>query len=402
MDRDLLLRLRLPDGRPATLRLGPASTVLALEDAIVSSWDLAGRPYALVREEGTYRRGLDGGLLHKRGASDGAPRLRRRLSAEEGAAAVEAARREAESALNGLVGLGASAPAEATRRLERVVAMDVAALRSDAARFLEASGPIGILPPDQYLSLVVRVTEGCSWNACTFCRFYRDTPFRWKTPNELRVHSAALRRYFGDSIALRRDIFLGDANALCLAPAHLLPLLEVVAAEFPDRPVASFVDAWTGQRKSADEWRACARLGLERVYVGLETGDPGLLSWLRKPGSPDDAVALVNALHEAGVDAAVIVLLGAGGTRFDEAHVDRTAATLRGMGLGSGDLLYFSELVDDPSLDYGRHAAGEADLAPLGAAACKGQREAILSALLPTGHSTRPRIATYDVREFVY
>ena len=58
-----LLRLALPDGRPATLLLGEASTVLSAGDALVSSWDLSGRPYALVRETGTYRRGLDGGLL---------------------------------------------------------------------------------------------------------------------------------------------------------------------------------------------------------------------------------------------------------------------------------------------------------------------------------------------------
>jgi hypothetical protein len=400
MARDALVRLRLPDGRPATLRLGPASTVLALADTIVSSWDLAGRPYVLVRDDGTYRRGLDGGLLHKREASAGAPRLRRRLSAEEGAATVEAARREARSALIALVGLAPLAPADATRRLERVRAMDAAALRSDAARFLEASGPIGILPPDQYLSLVVRVTEGCSWNACTFCGLYRHVPFRWKTPDELRTHTAALRRYFGDSIALRRGVFLGDANALCLAPALLGPLLEVIAAELPGRPVASFVDAWTGQRKSADEWKDCARLGLQRVYVGLETGDPDLLSWLRKPGSPDDAVALVDTLHQAGVDVGVVVLLGAGGTRFSAAHVENTAAALGRMGLGPRDVLFFSELVDDPSLDYGRYAAGAADLEPLDAAGCGKQREAILSAL-PAGDS-RPRSATYDIREFVY
>ena len=55
-----------------------------------------------------------------------------------------------------------------------------------------ASGPVGILPPDQYLSLVVRVTEGCSWNACTFCSLYRNVPFRAKSPGELRAHLAAL------------------------------------------------------------------------------------------------------------------------------------------------------------------------------------------------------------------
>ena len=92
-----LLRFALPDGRPATLLLGEASTVLSVDDALVSSWDLAGRPYALVRETGTYRRGLDGRLLWKREATADGPRLRRRLSAAEGEPVVEAARRDAEA-----------------------------------------------------------------------------------------------------------------------------------------------------------------------------------------------------------------------------------------------------------------------------------------------------------------
>ncbi len=400
MATDPLLRLTLPDGRPAALRLGASSTVLAVEDTIVSSWDLAGRPYALVREDGTHRRGLDGRFLHKREETPDAPRLRERRSAEEGAATVEAARGEAGAAL---AALDDDASPEAIVRLRRIVSMDAAALRLDAARFLEASGPVGILPPDQYLSLVVRVTEGCSWNACTFCTLYRDVPFRWKTPDELREHVSALRGYFGESIALRRGLFLGDANALCLAQVHLLPLLETLSVEFPGAPVASFVDAWSGQRKSAEEWRACAHLGLERVYVGLETGHPALLGWLRKPGSPDDAVALVSALHEAEVAAGVIVLLGAGGARYSEAHVRDTAAVLARMGLGPRDLLYFSELVDDPSLEQGRHAAGAGrDLEPLGPERCRRQREAILSALRAAAPGARPRTATYDIREFVY
>jgi hypothetical protein len=398
MVRDPLLQLTLSEGRTATLRLGEASTVLAVDEAWISSWDLAGRPYALVREDGTYRRGLDGRFLHKREATAAGPRIRRRLSAEEGTPVVEAARREAEGALDVLK----PSMTEAMGRLRGVVAMTPAALRRDVERFLSASGPIGILPPDQYLSIVVRVTEGCSWNACTFCSFYRDMPFRWKTPEGLRAHLSMLRDYFGQSMALRRGVFLGDANALCLSRDHLLPLLETVASALPDRRVASFVDAWTGQRKSADDWRACARLGLERVYVGLETGDPELLAWLGKPGTPEDALALVEALHRGGVGVGVIVLLGAGGRRFSEAHVRETAAILTRMNLGPRDLLYLSELVDDPSLEYGRHAAGAPDLAPLGPEGCAEQRNAILSSFRPADPAEPPCTATYDIREFVY
>jgi hypothetical protein len=401
-----LLRFALPDGRPVTLLLGEASTVLSIDDRLVSSWDLAGRPYALVRETGTYRRSLDGGLLRKREATVDSPRLRERLSAADGEPVVEAARREAEASLavipRGSGWAGPEGSAGAVHRLRTIVAMDAASLREDASRFLAASGPVGILPPDQYLALVVRVTEGCSWNACTFCRLYRDVPFRFKSPDELERHIGALSTYFGPSLALRRSVFLGDANALCLAHDRLLPLVELVAARLPRRPLHSFVDAWTGARRPAAEWRAYAGLGLKRVYVGLETGDPPLLAWLEKPGSPQEAVDLVRTLREAGIAAGVIVLLGAGGERFADTHATRTAEVLSAMGLGPDDLVFFSEYVDDPGLAYGRRAAGAADLQPLPAARCLEQRHAIERALRPADPARPPRSATYDIREFVY
>jgi radical SAM superfamily enzyme YgiQ (UPF0313 family) len=280
--------------------------------------------------------------------------------------------------------------------------MDAAALRDDALRFLAASGPVGILPPDQYLSLVVRVTEGCSWNACTFCRLYRDVPFRFKRRDELEAHLSALRAYFGPSLALRRSVFLGDANALCLSREHLLPLVQAVAARFPGAPLFSFLDAWTGHRKGAGELRDYAALGLRRVYVGLETGDPALLAWLEKPGSPQDAVDLVGALHEAGIGAGVIVLLGMGGERFAGAHAGRTAETLTAMRLLPDDLVYFSEYVDDPGLAYGRRAGDASDLRPLASARNEELRRQMLAAFRPADPARPPRTASYDIREFVY
>jgi radical SAM superfamily enzyme YgiQ (UPF0313 family) len=201
---------------------------------------------------------------------------------------------------------------------------------------------------------------------------------------------AALREYFGPSIALRRSVFLGDANALCLAHDRLLPLVEVVARELAGIPLYSFLDAWTGQRRSVAEWRDYAALGLRRVYVGLETGDPGLLTWLEKPGSPQDAVDLVGALHEAGIVAGVIVLLGAGGERFAEAHAARTAEALTAMRLGPDDLVYFSEYVDEPGLAYGRRAAGMPDLQPLAPTRNAELRRAILAGSRPGGGGPPP------------
>ncbi len=421
-----LLRFRLPDDRKATLLLGDTSSVLSVDDALVSSWDLAGRPYALVRRDGTYRRGLDGHFLRKREALSGSPRLRRRLTATEGEPVVEVSRSEAALALESLTGerpLSSFVPGatghqgpddpkgsaeedraihEALRRLRIVMSMDTSTLAEDAQRFTEVVGRVGILPPDQYLALVVRMTEGCSWNGCSFCSLYRGVPFRSRTPEELTVHLKALRAFFGESIALRQSIFLGDANALCLDHDDLLPLLEVVSSEFPGRPLHSFVDAWTGRRKGVGQWRSYAARGLKRVYVGLETGDPDLLAWLGKPGAPAGAVDLVKSLHEAGVAVGVIVLLGAGGERFADAHTSRTAEVLEAMSLREHDLLYFSELVPEPGIEYGRRAAGAPDLQPLPPRGCAAQRQTILNLLRITEHAAEARTATYDIREFVY
>ena len=184
----------------------------------------------------------------------------------------------------------------------------LAVLALDAARFASVYDTVGILPPDQYLALVLQATEGCSWNACTFCHLFRGRPFRVKTEAEFGEHIEGVRRFFGDAIALRRSLFLGAANALCVASDRMLPLMESAVRAFPQAAkggVHAFVDAWAGRRRSA-EYGGYAALGLRRVYVGLESGDPQLLSWLRKPGTPEDALSLVEALHESGIAVGVI------------------------------------------------------------------------------------------------
>jgi radical SAM superfamily enzyme YgiQ (UPF0313 family) len=404
----------------ASISLAEASTSVCLDETRVSSYDLGGRPYVLVRDDWTYRRALDGRLLQKGRGRTG--RVRQLLSAEAGRAVVEGARREVRGLLDrGLPSeLQAATRAEAVRRLERIAAMDGAALEKDARRFAALYRPLGVLPPDQYLALVIQVTEGCSWNACTFCDLYRDTSFRVKTVAELDRHLEAVRAYFGEAIALRRSLFLADANALCLSHQRLLPLLDRVASAFPVAPadllpreryawlreqprgisgVHSFVDAWSGSRKDVSELRAYAARGLRRVYVGLETGDPDLLSWLGKPGSPEDAVELVSRLHQAGLSAGVIVLVGAGGERFFEAHVRETLRVLDRMRLGTGDLLYLSELVEHPHLEYARRASRPA---PLSDERFEDQRRALLGGLRPADPAHPPRVARYDICEFVY
>ncbi len=414
------ISLKRPSGETTLVRAGAASTVLLRGDE-VAAYDLSGRLYALTRSGSMWRRSLDGHWLEK-GVLAGT-RVRRRHAAAAGAELIEEARLAALGVLRALDSPADCAPDEANEvhlRLERVVAFDRAALERDAERFRTLYSPIGILPPDEYLALLVQVTEGCSWNDCTFCDLGRQAPFRVKSVSELEAHIEAVCAYMGAALSLRRSVFLGSANALAVGHERLLPLIECVRRFFVIAPPAlppsarsawlsedprrvlglsAFVDAWTGQGKRVEEWSAYAALGLRRVSLGLETGDPELLAWLGKAGSPQDAATLVRRLHAAGIACAVIVLLGAGGERFYAAHVHRTAAVLGAMGLDGRDIVYFSEIVSQPELPYARRM--EADgLRPLTPLRLHSQRQTIADVF--ASQRSRPRCSSYDIREFVY
>ena len=254
------------------------------------------------------------------------------------------------------------------------------------------------------MAVVLQATEGCSFNTCTFCDFFRDRPFRIKPPDEFRAHAQAVRGYLGEGFSLRRTIFLGDANALVIPMPRLVSLMEIVHEVYDVHGlegIYAFLDGFSGERKSAEDYRALADLGLAMVYIGLESGSADLLRFLKKPAMPDEVIHAVRALKQGGVSVGLIVLLGAGGHTYAEEHVRETINVLNAMELDGGDLIYFSELVVSDNLPYARDAY-QAGLQPLTAEERIAQGEAIEAGLRFADEADSPRISRYDIREFIY
>ncbi|MCK4772982.1 MAG: radical SAM protein [Candidatus Latescibacteria bacterium] len=296
--------------------------------------------------------------------------------------------------------------------LRNLTGWDVETLRRDAARFAEIYTPVGILPPDQYMAQVVQLTHGCSFNTCTFCTFYRDIPFRVKSPSELRQHLVEVDRFLGRGTSLRHSLFLGDANALAVPMDMLEPLFEIVSDHYRDRlwgtdgadthlnGMHAFLDGFSGTRKSAEDFNRLRRLGLKRVTVGLESGHDPLLEWLRKPGTSYDVMGCVEAMKGAGLQVCLVVLVGAGGEAFNRGHILDTRRFLADMPLDSGDIIYFSEYVQEPGAPYGV-IMEEDGILPLDGEGVGRQCDEISSALRPSTEGG-PRTAVYDIREFTY
>ncbi|MEZ0346898.1 MAG: radical SAM protein [Thermus sp.] len=354
--------------------LKPEATLLSLGDRVLS-FDREGRLYHYFRQGMTYKRALDGSLhlRHREGV-----RRRRRLAPEEALGVYREALALAEAHLR-----------DAVRRRE-VLRWTPEALLDPGPYQRAYAWPISILPPDAYLAVVLQATTGCTWNRCTFCSFYQDRPFQKRSPKAFAEHVERVRELLGRGMLLRRGVFLADGNALALSEP-LLPLLEIVQRAFPGEPVLGFLDLFSGLKKEASWWEGLRALGLRRVYVGLETGHAPLLALLGKPGHPREVVALVGALKRAGVAVGVILLVGAGGKPFAEAHFRDSLALLAELPLDRGDLVYLSPFQEDPSTPYA--ALG---LEPLP------EVEAELKAWAGALRRLGLRAGRYDIREFLY
>lgn len=355
----------------------------------------------------SYRRGLNGRIVVKWQTADGG-RERRWLDEPESEHLLEIARACASGLTNdlasGMLQTTPLLPASDLSVLSRAAFFDPARYSTDIQTYHQVYQPVGILPPDQYMAVVLQAAEGCSFNTCTFCNFYKDRRFRIKTPQEFQDHAAAVKDFLGDGLSLRRTIFLGDANALVVPMPRLLPLMEITRRVFDVDHLGgifAFLDGFSAEKKSAKDFAQLAELGLRRIYIGLESGHSPLLRLLKKPGQAEDAVQAVHAMKTGGVSAGVIVLLGAGGRQYASAHVQDTIAVLNRMQLDADDLIYFSELVEGEDMQYTRDAYAQ-NLQPLTPAERIQQGEQIDAALRFDPKRGVPHISRYDIREFVY
>lgn len=409
-------------GDPLYVSLAAGTLTLSFAGRSSVSFDGAGRLLGAWFDGITYRRSLDNRVLAKWiDPATAGTRARRFLPEDERRALIErayAAAANVERAMaSGALEMGSS-PAAWNQQvqvwLSSVAGWSWARLQDEVCRFHTIYKPVSILPPDQYLSIVLQATEGCSYNRCTFCTFYRDRPFRIKSVEEFTAHCDQVRDFLGAGITVRRSIFLADANAVIAPQRLLLPMLDAVSARFPVRApgvprgtdwelegIYAFVSAPDALHKRAEDFAELRARGVRRLYVGLETGHDPLRAFLAKPGSAADVVEAVATMKAGGMEIGVILMLGIGGEAYRAAHLEGTVALIQQMPLGSGDLIYLSPFVADEPSPY-LAAMQAAGIAPLNAAALEVEEQRFKRALTPWAAANGVRVSKYDVREFIY
>ena len=207
-------------------------------------------------------------------------------------------------------------------------------------------------PPSEARSLIVQVTNGCSWNRCTFCEMYTQPQkaFRAKPQADIEAELAAVAR---EGYAPRR-VFLADGDAMVLSHRRLRDILGAVRRHLPaTQRVSSYCLPRNVRRKSVEELAELRELGLGLVYVGCESGDDTVLERVSKGETFESSLAALEKLHAAGIDTSVMILNGLGGRRYSRQHAERSAELMN-----AAQPAYLSTLVVSFPLGPKRFEAG--------------------------------------------
>jgi histone acetyltransferase (RNA polymerase elongator complex component) len=227
-------------------------------------------------------------------------------------------------------------------------------------------------PPSEggSFSLLLRITRNCPWNRCAFCNMYKTEKFEVRSPDEIKAdidsiaaicnelreisHRLGLNGRITRDTAIElitknpelnyhhgfgmvfnwlqsgaKTAFLQDANSPIMKTAQFVDVLQYLRKTFPTLTrVTSYARSKTLGQKTSDELKAIRQAGLDRLHVGLESGDDELLKKIKKGVTGDGHIKGGQKAMQAGFQLSEYWMPGLGGKEMWENHARGTARVL--------------------------------------------------------------------------
>ena len=210
-------------------------------------------------------------------------------------------------------------------------------------------GPIR--PPSEANSLLLQVTQGCTWNKCKFCQLYRHTGFKAYSADSIkadidnmvyiadRIQSyrlegggwdiAGINRELSQTEAGEREcfymvanwlingdgsVFLQDGNTTALSSGRLSDVLIYLKQAFPQiTRITSYGRAQNLAKVSAEEFAELKSAGLDRIHSGFESGSDAVLELINKGVTAAEEITAGKNVKAGGIEFSVYFMPGVGG-----------------------------------------------------------------------------------------
>jgi radical SAM superfamily enzyme YgiQ (UPF0313 family) len=178
-------------------------------------------------------------------------------------------------------------------------------------------------PPNEANSALIRITRGCPWNRCEFCAMYKHLKFEAKPLREVKGDVEQARQIYG----VADTIFLGDSDSL--VHKDLPEIVAFIRKTFPEvQRITTYARAKTILHRKMDYLKAVRKSGLNRLHLGLESGDEIVLERLNKGAKPEEMIHAGIKAKDAGFEVSFYVLSGAGGKDRWREHAKNSARVL--------------------------------------------------------------------------
>ncbi|MFW5945251.1 MAG: radical SAM protein [Candidatus Natronoplasma sp.] len=212
-------------------------------------------------------------------------------------------------------------------------------------------GPIR--PPNEggESSLLIRPTRNCSWNRCAFCPFYDGKKFQIRDVDEMKREIDTIKRIrdmmVENSVEINKvpvhcrlvvsrwiqsgekTAFIQDSNSLIMPTDQLVEVLEYLVETFPSlERITSYARSDTLVKKDLRELKKIRDAGLNRLHIGLESGDDKVLDLVNKGVTAEEHIEAGRKAKEAGFELSEYVMPGLGGKKLSEEHALSTAKVL--------------------------------------------------------------------------
>jgi len=179
-------------------------------------------------------------------------------------------------------------------------------------------------PPSEWKSLILQVTNGCSYNKCTFCDMYTADSKKFK-PKKTDVIEQELLQIVASGLPVGR-VFLADGDAMMLPFNRLKEILLLIKTHLPQvTRVSSYCLPRNLTNKTVEQLTELRSLGLTLVYVGCESGDDEVLQLIEKGETYESSLIALNKIKQAGMKSSVMILNGLGGPELSKQHAINSA-----------------------------------------------------------------------------
>jgi len=149
---------------------------------------------------------------------------------------------------------------------------------------------------------------------------------------EKRFHLRKLEDVLEDFNIARRQyryierVFLADGDALIRKTEDLAVILKHIRKVIPEcQRVTSYGSPKSILTKSPEDLALLHSLGLEMIYLGLESGNEQVLKHINKGVTVEDIVRAGQMVKDAGMKLSVTAISGLGGTEMWKEHAIDTA-----------------------------------------------------------------------------